>query len=417
MKVLQLNNYAYLKGGSEKVFIDTSNVLREYGHDVICFSMKDSSVDIDGCTLVDHVDWSERKGLASKVRGVSSFIYNRRVAKELEKLIMEFKPEIAHVHIYYGRLSNSIIRVLKKHKIPIVQSVHEYRLLCPAYTCLNGKHEICECCAGLKLKTSCIRNKCIKNNSLLSFVATSECLVRDTFFNNQKYFSKFIMVSEFIKNLHIKYYPEIEYKSEIVYNMVDLDKYAIYKVTSDKKSDYYLYLGRLSYEKGLMTLMKSFKELPNINLKLAGTGPLETELKEYIDKNKLTNIELFGFLSGEKLYNTIANAKFLIIPSEWYENNPISVIESLAIGTPVIGSNIGGIPELVINNKTGYLYKPGDFEELEKIIRQTDCIDFLTYQQLVENGEKLVKKKCYKTVYYNKLISIYRDAIKYAQIL
>lgn len=412
MKVLQLNNYAYLKGGSEKVFIDTTNVLREHGHDVVCFSMKDSSVAIEGCTLVNHVDWSERKDLVSKVKGVSSFIYNKRVAKELEKLIKEFRPEIAHVHIYYGRLSNSIIGVLRKYRIPIVQSVHEYRLLCPAYTCLNSKHEICECCAGLKLKTSCIRNKCIKNNTLLSFVATSECLVRDTFFNNQKYFSKFIMVSEFIKNLHIKYYPEIKYKTEVLYNMIDIDKYAHYRVVSNDKSNYYLYLGRLSYEKGLMNLLKAFKHLPNTKLKIAGTGPLCPELKNYIDNNNLTNVELLGFLSGDELYNTISKARFLVIPSEWYENNPISVIESLALGTPVIGSNIGGIPELVINNLTGYLHEPGNYKGIEKVIQQTANLDISSYQQLVKNGEDIVENNCSKVKYYNKLISIYKDIAK-----
>ena len=411
MRILQLNNYAYLKGGSEKVFIDTTNVLREHGHDVRCFSMKDSMVAIDGCTLVDHVDWSERHGLISKIKGVSSFIYNKRVAIELEKLIKDFKPDIAHIHIYYGRLSNSVVSVLNKYKIPIVQSVHEYRLICPAYTCMDRDGKVCERCATSRFKSPSIIKKCLKNNSLLSFVAASECCIRDTFFNNQRYFSKFIMVSEFIKNLHVKYYPEMEKKSIVLHNMIDIDKYAQYRVDINQKSNYYLYIGRLSYEKGLWTLLEAFKDNPKVQLKIAGTGPLESDIKTCIDKHNLTNIELLGFLSGQKLYDVIARAKFLVIPSEWYENNPISVIESLALGTPVIGSNIGGIPELVINDSTGFLYNVGEVAELKNIILKTIDINPFAYRQLVNNGIKLVEDKCSKNNYYKRLIDIYQYSI------
>lgn len=409
MRILQINNYAYLKGGSEKVFIDTTNVLRENGHQVKCFSIKDSRIDIDGCTLVDHIDWSERKDLLSKFKGVWSFVYNRRSASKLEALIRDFKPDVAHIHIYYGRLSNSVVRVLKKYNIPIVQSVHEYRLICPAYTCLNGEGKICERCANSLLKASCISKKCIKNNRLLSIVAACECFVRDTFFNNQKKFDKFIMVSNFIKNLHVKYYPGIKIKSEVLYNMIDIEKYATYRVCPDEKLDYYLYLGRLSYEKGLMTLLKVFKDLPNTKLKIAGTGPLDSELKRFIEDKNMTNVELLGFLSGDKLYDAIAKAKFLVVPSEWYENNPISVIESLALGTPVIGSNIGGIPELVIDNETGFLHEPKDRLSLENVIRHSENLDHTIYLSLVDNGIKLIEQNSSKTNYYNRLIDIYKE--------
>lgn len=409
MRIIQLNNYAYLRGGSEKVFIDTTNVLRENGHQVRCFSIRDSQVDIDGCTLVDHVDWFNKKGVLSKIKCVCSFIYNKRSAQELEALIKEFKPDVAHIHIYYGRLSNSIIRILRKYNIPIVQSVHEYRLICPAYTCLNNRGEICEKCANSLFKASCILEKCTKNNRLFSILASFECFIRDIFFNNQNNIDKFIMVSKFIKNLHVKYFPQIECKSEVLYNMIDVEKYATYRVSYEEKSDYCLYLGRLSYEKGLQTLLDSFVNLPNIKLKIAGKGPLESELKNAIVEKKLNNVELIGFLSGDRLYNTVAKAKFLIIPSEWYENNPISVIESLALGTPVIGSNIGGIPELVIDEETGFLHNPKDITDLTIVIKRALNLSTTKYLNLVGNGIKLIEQKSSKVAYYNRLINIYKS--------
>lgn len=412
MKILQINNYPYLKGGSEKVFIDTTNLLIEHGHDVRIFSAVDKgekpSVNGDYVTITQ---WSKQKGVIGKLKGIRDFIYNPSAAYKLEALLQNFKPDVIHIHIYYGRLSNSILKVIKRHNIPIVQSVHEYRLLCPAYTCLNYKGDICEKCAAQKIKYKCVKNKCVKGNLLISSVAMLECAFRDVCFNNQKLFKKFIMVSKFIRDKHLQYNPNIADKCEVLYNMIDIDKYADFRVPYSEKRSYYVYVGRLSHEKGLYTLIKAFQSLPELQLKIIGNGPLRDELLKLIETDNIDNVELLGFLSGDELYKTIALAKFSVIPSEWYENNPLSVIESLTLGTPVIGSDIGGIPELVVNGETGFLFNPGHIDSLVSTIKKSNSINDEHYANMVISSHALIKNKCSKESHYKKLINIYKSVL------
>lgn len=409
MRILQINNYAYLKGGSEKVFLDTISLLRDHGHDVKAFSVIDGT---EPHTKVDEsvsiIPWNRRQGLSGKVRGVSEFIYNKQIATHLEKIILEFKPDIAHLHIYYGRLSNSIISVLNRCNVPIVQSVHEYRLICPAYTCLNSDMEICEKCSSSRFKMPCVKGRCIKNNLMLSAVAALECFIRDSFFNNVKRFSRFIMVSDFIRNEHIKYFPDIESKSEVLYNFIDLSLYSKFRIGVDAKSNYILYLGRLSKEKGIMTLVETLGRMPDKFLKIAGTGPMKDEILAKIKEMDLRNVNLEGYVSGESLYRLIAGAKFVVVPSEWYENNPLSVIESFALGTPVIASNIGGIPELVQNGITGYLHTPGNSSELEDCIMKATSLSSEQYRIMVDNCIKFAECKFDSNKHYDSLMKIYK---------
>lgn len=410
MKILQINNYAYLKGGSEKVFLDTISLLKSNGHEVRAFSVVDGTepqIEVDKSVRV--IPWNKRIGLLGKLKGGLEFVYNKHTAKCLEELILDFKPDIAHIHIYYGRLSNSIISVLNRYNIPIVQSVHEYRLICPAYTCLNSKMEICDKCALSSLKLSCVKGRCIKNSLMLSGVAAFECFIRDYFFNNVKKFSRFIMVSDFIKREHIKFYPQVKNKSEVLYNFIDLTLYSKFRV--EVKGDYVLYLGRLSKEKGIMTLIEAFSRMPDKCLKIAGTGPMKDEIVAKIKELGLHNISLEGYVSGENLYRLIAKARFVVVPSEWYENNPLSIIESFALGTPVIASKIGGIPELVQNGITGYLHTSGNSSELEDCIIEASSLSDEHYKSLVDNCIKFAESKFDSNKHYESLMKIYNNVV------
>lgn len=410
MKILQINNYAYLKGGSEKVFLDTISLLRQKGHEVRSFSVEDDkSKTAQDRTLVKISTWDSRKGFTSQLKGVADFIYNKRVEKELERLVMSFRPDVAHLHIYYGRLSNAVVRVLSRYGIPIVQTVHEYRLLCPAYTCLDNNYQTCELCAAEYFKYSCIRKKCLKSSRLLSIVGSIECFFRDLFFNNQRNFAAFIMVSKFIKEIHCKSFPEISSRCFQLYNSVDLSLYSKFRVTT--KESYLLYVGRLSYEKGIFTLIEAMKDIP-YDLKIAGTGPLFEKLQRKIKRENISNIELKGYVVGEELFHLIAHAKYVIIPSEWYENNPLSIIESFALGTPVIGSNIGGIPELVIDGRTGFISLPRNSVNLASVISSALRVTNEKYNVLVEECISFSKEHFSSENYYNALMDIYKFVTK-----
>ena len=410
MKILQINNYNYLKGGSEKVYQVSIELLKSKGHDVQYFSIaNEKNEEICPGYSVEVKPWSDAKGIIGKVKAVKNFVYNKEVAVELDLYLDRFKPDVVHLHIFYGGLSNAIVDVLVKHKIPIVQSVHEFRLLCPAYTCIDSNLEICEQCADTMFKSSCIKKRCVKGNLATSLVAAAECWVRDTFFNYQKNFSAFIMVSQFIRDKHIEYYPQIESKCFQIYNSVDVAHYNQFLVSANQKNDYYLYLGRLSYEKGIGTLINVFVRNPNLKLKIAGTGPAEEDLRRKVDLFGVNNIEFLGFVSGENLYRIIAQARYTMVPSEWYENNPLSIIESLALGTPIIGSRIGGIPELIEDGKNGFLHEPKNEVSLSEALFKAEHLTPEVYERQCQHSSKMAQQKFDNEIYYQKLITLYNN--------
>jgi glycosyltransferase involved in cell wall biosynthesis len=213
------------------------------------------------------------------------------------------------------------------------------------------------------------------------------------------------MVSDFIRSKHIEYLPDIEIKSSRIYNFIsseDLPKSPI-------KEDYFVYTGRLSAEKGVDTLLKAWAKFPELKLKILGTGDYESELKRLAKKLQLENrVEFLGFHQSDRVLREVAGAKFLVIPSEWYENNPLSVIESMAVGTPVIGSDIGGIPELVTLDR-GFLYKASDEVELVQMIKAAISFSPEKYSEMSMNGRKFVAEHMNKEHFYSQLMSVYKQ--------
>ena len=413
MKILQVNNYAYLKGGSEKVFFETINVLEKNGHNVYAFSMSDERNRTDiNLTSVDIQPYEERKGVLQTLKAIKNFFYNNDVEEAFSNLLNEVQPHIIHIHIVYGRLTNAIIKVAKKYKIPVIQSVHEFRLLCPTYTCLNPKNEICEKCASSLGNFSCITQKCSKNSLVNSLLVASECKYRDWFHSYQKNISGFIMVSKFIMDKHLKYFPIMKDKCFQIYNSVETSFYRQY-VNCDKyqKDRYYLYFGRLSYEKGIMTLIDYFAEHSDLKLKIAGTGPLMEEIDGRIEAQFLNNIEILGYKSGEELYRLIANAYFTIVPSEWYENNPLTIIESLALGTPIIGNSIGGIPEIITHGDTGYIYDYRHVGEFAQFIEAAEALTRGEYHRMCSRCLNKAVDNFENKNYYDKLMAVYESVL------
>lgn len=179
---------------------------------------------------------------------------------------------------------------------------------------------------------------------------------------------------------------------------------------SSKK--YFLYFGRLSYEKGVETLMRAFAQLPECTLKIAGTGPLKNDLNEFKQKHKLNNVEFVGYKCGEELVNLVRDAYFVIVPSEWYENNPMSIVESYSTGTPVIGARIGGIPEIIIDEKTGYQFESTNINSLIDIIRKADGLSVEEYKVFSQEAINFAKMNFNHSNYYSQLLSFYNTFLK-----
>ena len=409
MKILLIDVYNYNKGGAETVCFNTGRMLEQHGHNVAYFTLKWSGNKPSPFSKYFPESKETRRGPFRQIENLANYFYHFEAARKIEQLILDEHPDIAHIHLLWGQITPSIFPVLKKYGIPIIFTVHDYRIVCPAYTFRDGNGRICEACRGRHFY-KCLTHTCCKGSKFMSAVMAAEQYFRNAFFNPAKYIDGFIYVSNFAKNIQEKYMPTLKAKRNItLYNFsTDISD----KPKTMPENKYYLFFGRLSYEKGIKTLLEAFKDTPQCKLKVVGTGPKETELKAFADKNKMLNVEFLGYKQGKELADLVSNAYFVIVPSEWYENNPMSIIESYSVGTPVMGSRIGGIPEIVIDGKTGYQFESGNSNDLIKNITNADTLDKKEYRRL-SSCTLIFAHDCFSIEnYYSQLIHFYEKFIK-----
>lgn len=404
MKILLIDVYNYNKGGAETVCFNTGRMLEQHGHNVAYFTLKWSANKPSSFSKYFPESKETRRGSFRQIENLANYFYHFEAARKIEQLILDEHPDIAHIHLLWGQITPSIFPVLKKYGIPIIFTVHDYRIVCPAYTFRDGSGRICEACQG-KHFYKCFTHTCCKGSKLMSGVMAAEQYFRNAFFNPAKYIDGFIYVSYFAKNIQEKYMPKLKAKPNItLYNFSTSIAYNPKAVSTDK---YFLFFGRLSYEKGVKTLLKAFKNLPECRLKVVGTGPKENELKAYAKENVMRNVDFLGYKTGMELTDLVSNAYFVIVPSEWYENNPMTIIEAYSVGTPVIGARIGGIPEIVVDGKTGFQFESGNVDDLRAVIEKADSISADKYAKASAGAIKFANENLSKENYWNKLIGFY----------
>lgn len=403
MKILLVNKFHYLKGGSEKYYFDLAKLLQEHGHEVAFFSMQDEKNIKTECKeyFVENSDMNSKN-----IFKALDVIYSRKNKKAMEKALDDFKPDIVHLNNFQRQLSASIIKPIKKRNIPIVFTAHDLQAICPAIVMLDSKRQICEKCLNGKY-VNCAKNKCIKNSGLKSILGAVEAKYYKFKKIYIKKIDKIITPSEFYK-LKLIQDGIPENNIEAIHNFIDMDNYNV-EVEDD---GYAFYFGRLIKEKGIFTLLEAFKSLKDKKLLIAGDGPDLEKIKEYLNKNNMQeNVKLLGYIDSDKVKEYVRKSRFIIVPSIWYENCPYSVLETLAIGKPIIGSNLGGIPELVKNNESGLIYtynKPKELQEKMRVLFENKELA----DELGKNAKQIAKKEYSKESYYNKIINIYEGAVK-----
>lgn len=409
MKILLIDVYNYNKGGAETVCFNTGKMLEAHGHKVIYFTLKWAENKPSPYSKYFPESKETRRGPLKQIKNMVNYFYHFEAAKKIEQLILDEKPEIAHIHLIWGQITPSIFPVLKKYNIPILFTVHDYRIVCPAYTFRNGKGQICEECQG-KYFYKCFTNSCCKGSKLMSMVMATEQYFRNKFFNPAQFIDGFIYVSNFAKNIQEKYMPAVKSTPNII--LYNFSTSIIQKGKSTPKDKYFLFFGRLSYEKGLKTLLTAFKDIPECKLKVVGTGPKEEELKQFVLKTNMQNVDFLGYKQGKELSDLVYNAYFVVVPSEWYENNPMTIIEAYSVGTPVIGAKIGGIPEIVDDGKTGFQFTSANVEELKAVILKTNNLSNEEYSTISNNTIKFANDNLSPHSYWNKLIGFYSNFLK-----
>lgn len=239
-----------------------------------------------------------------------------------------------------------------------------------------------------------------------------EMYFRSQFFAPTRLVDHFIYVSKFCRSIHERHNHQLANKpSSVVYNFSNEDVLLEHQTKQNCFNSYYLYYGRLSREKGLSTLLQAFFACPSIQLRIIGDGPLKAELEELCQLHGAPNIRFLGYKKGQELYNIVASAKYVIVPSEWYENNPMTIIESYTLSTPVIASCIGGITEIVKDHTTGFLVQPSSISDLIRVIREADSSSENDYLKMQKAAQDFANAHFDRETYYQQLMSIYSTLV------
>ena len=363
MKILMVNKFLHPNGGSETYIFKLGEQLQKLGHDVQYFGMEHERRIVGNQVECYTANMDFHTGKLQKLLYPFKIIYSLEAKKKIETVLTEFQPDVVHVNNFNFQLTPSILYGINKYRketkknIKIVYTAHDSQLVCPNHLMQNPiTGERCQQCLR-KNSGACIKNKCIHGSTVKSLLAAFENMLYKKL-GTYKLLDVIICPSYFIKE-KLDTDEILRERTLVLHNFVNEE--FLEKV---EKEDYILFFGRFSIEKGIETLTKVCKELPQIPFRFAGTGPME----DLVDQ--CPNVKKLGFLSGKELYSTIAKARFTIFPSECYENCPFTVMESQIYGTPVIGSRLGGTPELLEENVTGELFECGNATELkEKILK------------------------------------------------
>jgi len=400
--LLSVNNYHYYRGGAETVFLEHNRMFEQERWKVVPFAMKHERNLPSPWSdyFVDEIEFGEQYSLREKLIRAPRAVYSLQARQRLDRLLAATRPDICHAHNIYHHISPSILGLLKERNVPVVLTLHDLKIACPAYNMLT--HDgICERCRGGRLY-NVVLHRCIKGSGALSTIVMLEAVLHRLIGSYTRCVSRFVVPSRFYaKKLEEWGMPAAMFRH--VPNFVDVAKYE----PRYEPGDRILYFGRISREKGLQTLVRAAAEA-HCKLAIAGSGPDLETLRQLATQSRV-DVEFLGFLRGRELHKAVQEARAVVLPSEWYENAPMSVLEAYALGKPVIGAQIGGIPELVRQDITGIQFRSGDVSSLaEALSRIQRCTD----SELVDMGREgrlWVEAEFTADIYRERILEVYGE--------
>lgn len=387
MKILFVHNKYQFRGGEDATLQMECEVLAAKGHEVSVLEFSNDSID----------------GLFSKMKAGLSALYNRKSAQLLAERITSFKPDVVHVHNLFFTASPSVLYKAKAMHVPVIMTIHNYRLVCANALLLRDNH-VCELCVNKTFPMDGIRYKCYRHSAVESALVTSITSVHKILSTWKNKIDQFIVVSDFMKNkLQHSSLQLPESKTAVVPNLAD-----DLPPNLGGRSDYFLFAGRLSYEKGIDILLDSFASLPQTKLIIAGDGPLKDMVAQRIQS--LPNIQYLGLQTKEQVTTLMKQCRALVFPSRWYEGMPITIIEAFATGTPVIGAEIGAMPEMIRHDYNGFLFEAGNSVALTHRIREFESMNEQA-GQLYKDARQTYLDRYHPEIHYQALLAIYEKTI------
>ncbi len=344
MRILLINNLHQIFGGGDAVALAERQLLENHGNEVIVYTR--------------HNDEIKNYKLRDKVALFLDAIYSLRTRREIRALVRVSRPDVAYVHNVFPLISPSVYHTLYALRIPTVHVVHDFRLWCPNAVFYTNGH-ICERCKYGNF-TNAFLHRCYRESYLLSALYSAS-LSLNRLCRMMDKIDAFVCLTESSKQKLIEVRIPIE-KIFIKPNFIAAP--AVHSASSNGTNNYILYIGRLSAEKGLWTLVRAFERLGEAVLRIVGAGPLEDSLKTYVRDKGLRNIEFQGYRQGREKCELLKNSLFTVVPSEWYETFGLVVLEAYAAGKPVLGARLGSLPWIIEENKSGILFEPGNVDDL-----------------------------------------------------
>jgi glycosyltransferase involved in cell wall biosynthesis len=365
MKILMAHKFFYYGAGADKYFLDLAKLMESHGHQVIPFAMKHPR-NLESAYsdyFVSQWDYNA-SALTTRIRNACKLVHSFEAAKAMERLIADTSPDIAHLHHIYHQLSSSVIYPLTRAGIPIVQTVHDYRLVCPNYKLFNPRTgQPCSKCLGHKYYHA-IFERCHKGSMRAGLVGCVESYWTYLTRVYRRGIDRFTVSNEHLRDKLSRHGIPPE-RIEIIPNFVDTQAY----LPQFHPDGYVLYFGRVSAEKGVSNLIRAMEPLPNLQLRIVGDGDQLEDLSLYVKEHGLTNVQFLGPAWDEDLKPILADAMFVVMPPVWPENSPFVIYQAFAAGKPVIASRVGGIPDLIDDGVDGLLYDAQDIDALTEKIR------------------------------------------------
>jgi len=395
MKILLVNKFLYPKGGAETYVFKLGATLEAYGHKVQYFGLADER-NIVGNRVgayVSSVDF--KKGILKNLGAPLRIIYSAEARRKIRLVLNDFQPDVVHFNNIQFHLTPSIILEAHKYRkqtgrnVKIIYTAHDYQLICPSHGLFDNDLNVCERCLGGNY-LYCLKTKCVKNSYFKSILG-----MLDAYFwkwsRAYTYIDTIVCCSRFLKS-KLDAQQRFADKTVAIHNFIDrIEHRAV------KKEGYVLEFGHLSKDKGTLTLLEVARRMPDVKFIFAGYGAAVEEIE------KVTHDEYVGFKTGEELEMLIRKAAVSVCPSQWYENCPFSVIESQMYGTPTLGSNMGGIPELIEVGNTGEIFEAGNADDLEKKLGR-----ILNNSRHYANGCHAARFETEQS-YYEKLMGVYEE--------
>jgi glycosyltransferase involved in cell wall biosynthesis len=392
IKVLLIHNYYQQSGGEDKVVQQEMRLLREHGVEVSLYSV--------------HNDIIKQMNALQKVRSFVETVWSYSQYKEILGVLNKEKPDVVHIHNFFPLISPSVYYACNKLNIPVVQTLHNYRLVCPAATFMrDGK--ICESCLKGSVLNS-IYHRCYKDSFVYSIPVAGMLSVNKFLGTWKNKVDRYIALTNFAKEKYIEGGLPAD---KIVVKPNFIKKKTFSETDINISDEYILYVGRISIEKGLHYLLEAWGKLKhknNTKLFIIGDGPNREQLMEKY--KHLQDVVFLGSKPSDEVIVYMEKAKYLVVPSIWYEGFPMTIVEAYSVGTPVLASALGSLQEVVRDNETGFLFKHADDKDLANTIEK--ALSYKNYDSMKENVKNVFEKNYSEEVNFKLLLNIYNEVIK-----